>query len=507
MVKKNGSLAGKGVEILYGKKSDEEETLVGESAEAGSVVEIQEGEPVLLDEAVEPLDPAWVANLEAEAAAVEVQPGSENLSGVGAPTADQGRPDWPLPNLQDEDRPAAPEPEEAMMALATTPVVEPLAGAMPVEQPLPDLATTPAGAGGVAAATPAQPAAAQPYIRPQPVQPAIDQPYTQPAVGYTSPVSSYTPPVQPVTAEPATAPLPTPRDKVEAWVSTPQAKTVQPLYVTAPRVTAEQLEQEVGVGMGELLPDKLQDADADQQPSRIREEAEVIEAIPPKERIELWHEINTLYERVAQELATHKDQKPALTLLREAQDILMEKPRQFDEAKYKVNQVKTLLQRRNAVITSTRTNAWWVFGYDILWIIVLFLLVFFVNPKFAKTGIEALWNTLLWGGIGGVVGGFYGLYRHASELQDFDKQYTMWYVAQPIIGLLLGGAIHLIMNAGFLAVNVEGTEVTMQWLPALLAFLGGFRQRFVLDLIANVVDRLSPPRESSSPGKKDEEAG
>jgi len=462
MVKRNGSLAGKGLEILYGKSAEEKETppATGETA---------------LKETTEGIAPEWAANLEAEATAVNVQP-AEDLFGSGAPIS------------PDEDRPAAPEPETDMMLLATTPVVEPV-----TEKPLPSLATTPIGEVTTPPVTP-QPAAAQPPIQP----PAVEQPYAQPqmtaqpATPYVPPVTAYTPPVRPTPAEPTAAPLP-----VETRVSTPKVVLGEPLYVTAPRITAEQLEAEVGIGFGELPPEKLVDTDIN-QPSRIREEAEVLEAIPPKERAELWKEINVLYERVAQELATHRDQQPALALLREAQDILLEKPRQFDEAKFKVGQVKTLLQRRKNVVTAIHSTAWWIFAYDIAWILVLFILVFFVDLNLKKPGAEALWNTLLWGGIGGVVGGFYGLYRHASELQDFDKNYSMWYVAQPIIGLLLGGAIHLILNAGFLAVNVEGTESTIQWLPAMLAFLSGFRQRFVLDLIASIVDRLSPPRSKSA---------
>lgn len=487
MVKRNGSLAGKGMEILYGKKPDEESP-VGGALEAVSTVEAGKSSSALPEEATEPLDPEWAASLEAEAGAVEVQPGGEDLFAAGTPAADQGRPDWALPVIEDEDRPAAPEPEVDMMLLATTPVVEtpvvetPVVETPVVETPLPDLATTPIGESAPVSPTIVQPAIDQPYARPQPT---------------SQPASSYTPPVQPVTSTPATAPLPTPRDKVEAWVSTPKAVLGEPLYVTAPRTTPEQLVQETGVGMGDLLPDKLQDTDTG-QPSNIREEAEVISAVPRRERVELWEEINGLYERVAQELATHKDQKIALSLLREAQDIWLEKPRQFDEAKYKVNQVKILLQKRDAVISSTKTTAWRIFAYDIAWIVLLLGTFFLFNPNFSKAGVVAAWETMLWGGIGGVATGFYGLYRHTSEVQDFDKQYTMWYVAQPIIGLILGLLIQLIVGSGFLAVSIEGTASVMEWVLRLLAFLAGFRQQFIFDLIASVVDRLSPQREKPS---------
>lgn len=473
MVKRNGSLAGKGLEILYGKGVEDKETTTVSAAGVS-------GESAVPEEA-ETLTSEWAASLEAEAAAVTPQPVTD-LFGAG-------------PVSEDEDRPMAPEPEIEMMLLATTPVTEEVRPSVAVPPPpaatvvepvgggLPPLATTPVG----------EPAVTTPPVSAPPVSapPVVEQPYALPQPP-AAPMGGYTPPVQATTVTPEVVTPTTPR-----LVSTPKAVIGEPLYVTAPRTTAEQIESELGVGIGELPPEKLVDTDKN-QPSRIRDEAEVLAAISPKERAELWKEIDTLYERVARELSTHRDQTAALALLREAQDILLEKPRQFDEARYKVGQVKTLLQRRQEVVSSIRSTAWWIFAYDIGWIVLLFTLVFFVDLKFSKPGAEALWNTLLWGGIGGVVGGFYGLYRHASELQDFDRNYTMWYVAQPIIGLLLGGAVHLILNAGLFAVNIEGSAEVIRWLPAFLAFLSGFRQRFVLDLIASIVDRLSPPRAKSS---------
>ena len=99
---------------------------------------------------------------------------------------------------------------------------------------------------------------------------------------------------------------------------------------------------------------------------------------------------------------------------------------------------------------------------------------------------------MLWGGIGGVVGALYSLHWHVSELQDFDKQYSLWYVAQPLMGLILGGIIHLVIITGLLAlVPVNGSSIepatTAQWFPALVACLAGFRQKFTYELLDSVM--------------------
>ena len=48
------------------------------------------------------------------------------------------------------------------------------------------------------------------------------------------------------------------------------------------------------------------------------------------------------------------------------------------------------------------------------------------------------WNAMMWGGIGGVVGALYSLHWHVAIRQDFKKYYSMSYIVQPIMGLILG---------------------------------------------------------------------
>lgn len=512
MVKKNASLAGKGVEILYGAKPEaagvtaENSTEVLMTAEGElSAEELgqEAGNGQALVESSESLAPEWAASLAAEASASDVAPAAEEQAGL---TADQGRPDWPVPQIPDEDRPAAPEPEEEMAQLASTPiegVVEQPAGELPTlattpasETPAPAVVTQPAEALPALATTPAAEVPAPAVVVPS----VVTQPQVEPTAApkgelgpepYMPEPSDYVPPVV------ETAPsVPQPRDKTEGWVSAPGIQLGQTLFATAPRTTPEDLEN-VGVGVGESAAEKVKEAEKD-QPSRIREEAEILDAIPPKERSDLWETINKLYGRVSKELSTAlpQDQKTGLALLQEAQDILLEKPRQFDLAKYNVSQVETLLQKRQAIVGSSKTMGWWIFAYDIVWIVALVALIFLLPADFPRTDLVALRSAMIWGTMGGVLGGFYGLYRHVSTYQDFDRQYGMWYFAQPIIGMLLGVAVYLIWNAGFLPINVEGSSAVMNLLPDLLAFIGGFRQRFVLDLIARVIDAVAPERKA-----------
>jgi len=274
---------------------------------------------------------------------------------------------------------------------------------------------------------------------------------------------------------------------------------------TAP-VADEQLEPE-GPKTPEL---SLGDVETheEEQPSRARTEEEAINNVAPEQRQALWNEIMELYEIVPNLLCTDENLSDALRLLQEAQDILLEKPRQFDAAKYKVGQVSGIVNRRLNTSRWANTYGWAAFVYEMLWIGVLVLAVFFspVAVQFIvstsegaltidPSALSVLWNTMAWGGLGGVLGAFYSLYWHAAKKKDFDKQYMMWYTVQPVIGLLVGGLIHLLFGAGFLtAVSKASTTtgVVLSALPYAVACIAAFRQRFILEIIDQVIQLVTP---------------
>ena len=114
----------------------------------------------------------------------------------------------------------------------------------------------------------------------------------------------------------------------------------------------------------------------------------------------------------------------------------------------------------------------------------------------ALANILPIINTMLWGGIGGVVGGLYALWYHIADRQDFDKHYSMWYYVQPLMGLVLGAITFLIIAGGFLIVQVNLTDPNAaagaRLIPYLVAVLAGFKQDFVYDQLERVVSIFAP---------------
>jgi hypothetical protein len=249
-----------------------------------------------------------------------------------------------------------------------------------------------------------------------------------------------------------------------------------------------------------------------EQLSRVRDEDEVLAYIGDEQRQQLWQAIARLYDEVPKVLVHDELQDEALQLLQSAQDILMERPRQFDVAKYKVGQVESILTRRRETTRWTNTYGWLTFLYEAAWVVVLSWAIFYA-PAFVASitssfgasesliSVEQLWNTAAWGGVGGVLGALYSLYWHAAKVKDFDKQYLMWYVVQPVIGLIVGASLHVIIGAGFLTLIGEpaveqGTPLRL--FPYALSVIAAFRQRFILEVVDRVIQFVTRTGESAT---------
>jgi len=126
------------------------------------------------------------------------------------------------------------------------------------------------------------------------------------------------------------------------------------------------------------------------------------------------------------------------------------------------------------------------------------------NAALGIVAIKAAWLSSLAGGIGGIVAILYSLSWRVAIKQEFDRQYIMKYLVQPVMGFLLGAVIFFITGAGFLFFGGSGenilTDNTKSFLGVnqviaiqmVLGFIAGFRQRVVYYMIDKIVERLSP---------------
>ncbi len=255
------------------------------------------------------------------------------------------------------------------------------------------------------------------------------------------------------------------------------------------------------------------------------EKRRLLEQLNEERRKRLEAEIDALYKEVVEKLGPNqKISDQAMGLLRDARLIIMGRPEDFVEAEYRVQQVKALLLRR---AESERWGPYYgvrLMAYELSFI--LLLLAGFVGGLVASGSLAAWLSGLLnapadsrlvdvafpflssfmWGGIGGAVGALYSLWWHVADRQDFDRQYLMWYIVQPIMGMVLGGIIYLAIAAGFLVLQatpaVGPTNIGSWLMPSLLACLAGFRQNFVYEVLDRIMAAFMPKKDEEDEANK-----
>ncbi len=390
------------------------------------------------------------------------------------------------------------------------------------EEPVPPSST---GAEAIAAAPPVEPAS---FTPPPPLPVSMPEP-TPVAPVETAPVE---PPPSPVIQTSVDRPLPEPPPVAPtytpppAYVPPPAPVAVPVPVPVAPPPPPPVIESiggiltQVGpVKVEDLLPQDYQYAASTLQLSeRAKVEkddrlSEKVERYIGKERREaLDHEIERLYDVVSNELSDNNDDVSfALKALSEAQDIVLEDIRQYDEALYRVAMVKTMLVRRRNLKRWSYTWGSFVFFYAVIWLALFVTAIVFTGNINTTVGAfagqsgglaaaRAAWYSALAGGIGGVIGILYSLYWRVAVKQNFDRQYLMYYLVQPIMGFMLGAVTHLIITAGFLTFNAAGatSDITVI-LQMVIGFIAGFRQRLVYEMIDKIVQRISPEETDKSP--------
>jgi hypothetical protein len=230
-------------------------------------------------------------------------------------------------------------------------------------------------------------------------------------------------------------------------------------------------------------------------------------------------QIDRLYREITEEFTTPPDvAQKMLEQLREARQMMIDNPEEFGTAEYRVMQVAASMQRRRQSRQQARGFGPWLFLYLAFWLLVYTVGLVFVTQisAFVQTwgrlteaqlaNLAPILNTMLWGGIGGVVGGMYALWYHISDRQDFDKNYAMWYYVQPLMGLVLGAITFLILAGGFLIVQVNiadpNASAGARLIPYLVAVLAGFKQDFVYDQLERVVSIFAPGAKTESSAAK-----
>jgi len=352
------------------------------------------------------------------------------------------------------------------------------------------------------------------------VLPAAAPPPTTAAPINVAPAPVYAPPI---TTQPATLPAvdATPYTAPAVNIPPPSTATGAP-SLSPPRIAAIGsvsgiVTDRTAVSAQDILPEDVMVKSGDaiiavekrdklaKDPVQVEK---IVKYIGPERRQKLDDEIEQLFQTVSNELSDNKDDAAfALKTLQEAQEIVIEDISDYDDAVYRVAVVRTMLVRKQHLRKWSYTWGMLVFGYAIFWLAAFVYGLLYVDLPVTvgmapgAAALRSAWITSLWGGIGGVMAILYSLSWRVAFKQEFDRQYIMKYLVQPIMGFMLGAVIFFITSAGFLLFNPSANTSTgemvvggsqMVAIQIILGFIAGFRQRVVYLLIDKIVQKIAP---------------
>ena len=193
--------------------------------------------------------------------------------------------------------------------------------------------------------------------------------------------------------------------------------------------------------------------------------------------------------------------------LKAARNLILGGRKNYEDALRYVMEVESDLHYAGRVRHWSSTWATGILAYNIFW---LALLVFgytqtnrvvvaivdagLIDKNFGLT----VWLAILSGGLGGVVKAFFSLVTHVTK-QDFDTQHRIWYWTSPIIGSVLGIFVIFFSQLGLTSIGTGvGTSLNASLVVYSLAWIIGYNQNILLELIDRVKETLLPDKKDKA---------
>ncbi|MBI3159259.1 MAG: hypothetical protein HYZ26_06640 [Chloroflexi bacterium] len=189
-----------------------------------------------------------------------------------------------------------------------------------------------------------------------------------------------------------------------------------------------------------------------------------------------------------------------------ARNLLLRNRDNYEEAERAVGSVElevTIIQRS----ISESKVATRLLLYELAWSVVFMAILVAsgigINLPFLEPTLLFAINGAAWGGLGGIVGAIYALWRHVTHEMDFSKSYSLWYITNPIMGIFLGVVMYLIMLAGLFSLTLgsDAGEISSPFVIYVVAFIVGYRQNVAWDLIRRIIKALFQLNDSNETEK------
>ncbi|HRJ76761.1 MAG TPA: hypothetical protein PLX90_12240 [Anaerolineales bacterium] len=223
---------------------------------------------------------------------------------------------------------------------------------------------------------------------------------------------------------------------------------------------------------------------------------------------QLLEKIDQYFDLVAETLHDNPSlQEEMLKRLQEAKAILRDKTNEPDwtlsRAQFEVRRVHVAISREQQIQNGEKRLRWIIPVLVIVYIALIVTIILLGGNVWSDTttipliGVPA--SILIWSAIGSLAAILYRFYtRQRTRISDEIR----WLIARPIIGIIMGALAYLAILSGlFIFGTAAGVETTGDARPQLLwmvAFLGGFSDKFFESIINAIVGKLSNQQTTTS---------
>lgn len=224
--------------------------------------------------------------------------------------------------------------------------------------------------------------------------------------------------------------------------------------------------------------------------------------VTPQRVSQLHNRIDAAIEQVKKLVNSLSLAASLLDQLETARQLLFSALDNYDESERLVVEVEHRIEFIRRVRLASRTVGTWLLLYELFVFLLLAGVFIYINLEpvagvlreaspLSPVDLVQFFNTLIWGGLGGIVGAFYALWKHIASEQDFDPQYYLWYLTNPILGIALGAFVFLVFQAGFFSLTAgseEGIAIRSALVIYVFAWVSGFKQNVVYDIVRRILD-------------------
>lgn len=253
------------------------------------------------------------------------------------------------------------------------------------------------------------------------------------------------------------------------------------------------------------LPGPVSEAEEEKAPQAtagLKARKKMLDLLVPNKRVEaLWERGDKLQTMIFDAIDDLNLARSLLEQVRSARTLILADKENYEEAERALNEVEY------RITYGVRFKHWSGLGYrlmiyEVVWMFLLGFATFLllragvrglnldIAPLISANEIYVGILGALFGGLGGVTGALYALWRYITQ-QKFNPQYTIWYLEQPIMGILIGLFIFIFLKIGFsVTAGSTGAEIGSPFMACLLGFIGGYQQNVLYNIVRQILQQF-----------------